>query len=181
MAVLFAGLLILVAVMMISRWFVTASPATVLRTAKWTGGVLALGVFLLLCISGRLGWALAVLGALTPWLARIIYMRTLFRFFRSRFAGGAGVNAPSARQSQVNTAFLKVTLDHDSGMLTGEVMDGPLAGRQLSQLSFEAALELHRFCAADPQSSQLLEAWLDRTWPDWREAASLHGGGQGEP
>jgi hypothetical protein len=114
-------------------------------------------------------------------LARIIYMRTLFRFFRSRFAGGAGVNAPSARQSQVNTAFLKVTLDHDSGMLTGEVMDGPLAGRQLSQLSFEAALELHRFCAADPQSSQLLEAWLDRTWPDWREAASLHGGGQGEP
>ena len=50
----------------------------------------------------------------------------------------------------------------------------------MSQLSFEEALALHRFCAADPQSAQLLEAWLDRIWPDWREASDPHVAGPRE-
>jgi DnaJ-domain-containing protein 1 len=74
-----------------------------------------------------------------------------------------------------------MTLDHDSGSLSGEVRDGPFAGRLLSQLSFDEALDLYRSCAADPQSAQLLEAWLDRIWPDWRETMAPHGGASSAP
>jgi len=33
-------------------------------------------------------------------------------------------------------------------------------------------MELARQCAGDAQSIQVLEVWLDRTWPDWRERAA---------
>jgi len=180
MTVLFAGLLILVAVMMVSRWFVAASPATVLRGAKWTGGIVLVGAIVLLVVTGRLGWALAALAGLVPWLVRLLHFRNLFRLLRSGFRRRSGVHASSGGGSRVETRFLHMTLDHDSGNLSGEVMDGPFAGRSLSQLSFEEALAVHRFCAADPQSSQLLEAWLDRTWPDWRETSDPHVTGPGE-
>jgi hypothetical protein len=180
MTLMFVGLLILVAVMMVSRWFVAASPASVLRGAKWTGGIVLVGAALLLVVTGRVGWALAALAGLIPWLVRLFQLSHVFRLLRSGFRRGGGANASSGGGSRVETRFLHMTLDHDSGVLSGEVVDGPLAGRPLSQLSFEEALALHRFCAADPQSAQLLEAWLDRIWPDWREAADPHVAGPRE-
>lgn len=175
---LFAGMLVLVAVMLIGHWFVAAPPAAVLRMAKWSGGLLLAGVVLLLIVSGRLGWALAALAGLSPWLMRAIHLHNLFRMLRSRFGANAGVHAASGGGSCIETRFLRMALDHDSGILSGEVLDGPFSGRLLSQLSFDEALDLHRFCAADPQSAQLLEAWLDRTWPDWRETAAPHAKGR---
>lgn len=174
MVALFAGFLVLVAVMMIGRWFVAAPPAMVLKAAQWTGGILLSSAVVLLIVSGRLGWALAALAGLSPWLVRAIHLHNLFRVLRSRVRQTAGIHAASGNGSRIETRYLRMTLDHDSGLLSGEVLDGPFAGRSLSQLSFQEALDLHRFSAADPQSAQLLEAWLDRTWPDWRETATPH-------
>ena len=159
---------------MIARWFSAAPAVSILRTIKWSAGVSLAGVVVLLAVSGRLGWALAMLAGFIPWLMRVVQLHSLFRLLRARFGWGGRVSAASGGQSHVETPFLHATLDHDSGTLSGEVKEGPFAGRNLSQLSFDEALDLHRFCAADPQSAQLLEAWLDRTWPDWREKASPH-------
>jgi hypothetical protein len=173
-AALFAGLLVLIAVMMIGRWFVASPPASVLRTAKWTGGGILAGAVVLLAVSGRLGWALAALAGLIPWLMRMVQLHALLRMLRARFRPGAGVKAASGGGSRIETRFLRMDLDHDSGLLSGMVLDGPFAGRPLSQLSFDEAVSLYRYCGADPQSAQLLEAWLERTWPDWRETAAPH-------
>jgi hypothetical protein len=70
--------------------------------------------------------------------------------------------------STVETPFLRMSLDQDSGTLSGEVVAGPFAGHPLSHLSFGDIMALRQFCGADPASVQLLETWLDRTWPDWR-------------
>ncbi|PKU25888.1 DnaJ domain-containing protein [Telmatospirillum siberiense] len=171
MMVLFAGLLVLLAVMAASRWFAATPPAMVLKTARWTGALLLGGAILVLAVTGRLGWALAGLAALIPWLMRLIQARHAYRAFRAWSGRGGGVKTASSNQSRVETRFLRMSLDHDSGVLSGEVRDGPFAGRPLSQLSFAEAFDLYRFCGADPQSVQLLESWLDRTWPDWRAAS----------
>jgi hypothetical protein len=169
MVQLFVGIAVLVAVMLIVRWFVAATPATVLRTAKWTGAALVVGGGALLLTTGRAGWVLAALAGLAPWLIRFIHLHNLYRTMRVTFNRMANGRAKPGSASRVETRFLRMALDHDSGELFGEVLDGPYRGRTLSQLSFDEAMELRRQCAADPQSAQVLDTWLERTWPDWRQ------------
>ena len=72
--------------------------------------------------------------------------------------------------SRVATSLLAMTLDHDSGQMDGEVLAGPYKGRKLSSLSLEEAMRLHAQCAAAAdQSRALMEAWIARAHPDWRE------------
>ena len=69
----------------------------------------------------------------------------------------------SGQVSKVETAFLRMTLDHDSGDLAGEVIAGAFAGQQLQQMSLENLLELLSTCQVqDTQSAALLETYLDR-------------------
>ncbi len=169
---IFVGFIVLLAVMMVAHWFATTPPVTVIRTAKWTGAALVVGGGVLLVATGRIGWALAAVAGLVPWVVRLVDMHSLYRTLRLNFHRMSGGRRGAGRNSRVETRFLSMTLDHDSGALSGEVMEGPFRGRKLSQLSFDEAVELYRQCAADSQSVQVLEAWLDRTWPDWRERPS---------
>jgi hypothetical protein len=87
----------------------------------------------------------------------------------SMFKSSQGPTA--GKTSNVETAFLRMILDHDSGDLDGEVISGPFTGRQLSQLSHAELQSLLAVCRAqDAQSASLLEAYLDRTQGDsWRD------------
>jgi hypothetical protein len=74
------------------------------------------------------------------------------------------------QRSKVQTSLLSMELDHDTGHMDGEVLAGPFAGRKLSALSASELAQFHRECsAAADQSRALLEAWLDRVRPGWRE------------
>src|SRR3546814_16612592 len=53
-------------------------------------------------------------------------------------------------------------LDHDTGALDGEVLEGRLAGRRLSSLDGDERRELLAQVADDPASLQVLEAWIER-------------------
>jgi hypothetical protein len=77
---------------------------------------------------------------------------------------GAGVVPSPGQTSEVATARLRMTLDHDSGEMDGEVLSGPLEGARLSELSAE---DLQRLvaeleAAGDDDSLSLLLAYLDR-------------------
>jgi hypothetical protein len=169
MVQLFTGILILVAVMMLARWFVTTTPAGMVRTVKWTGAALLVGSSAFLLMTGRLAWVFAAALGLIPWIVRAVHLHRLYRTMRGTLNRMAHGRAESGGMSHVDTRFLSMRLEHESGHLSGKVMDGPYRGRRLSELSLDEALDLHRQCAADPQSVQVLEAWLDRTWADWRE------------
>lgn len=80
----------------------------------------------------------------------------------------------SNRSSRVDTRFLRMTLDHVSGAMSGQVIAGPDKGRALDQMALPDILVLMRRCRqADPPSAALLEAWLDRTQTvDWRAQAA---------
>jgi hypothetical protein len=79
---------------------------------------------------------------------------------------GAGSGGQASR---VETRFLSMTLDIDSGGLDGEVREGAHAGQQLSELTVKELIALLRtYQAQDRQSAQVLRAYLDRTHPAWR-------------
>jgi hypothetical protein len=71
--------------------------------------------------------------------------------------------------STVRSAFLDMTLDHDSGTMTGTVSAGRYAGKALDELTEPSLRELLEEVAGDGDSVALLEGYLDRRFPGWRE------------
>jgi hypothetical protein len=79
--------------------------------------------------------------------------------------------------SRVVTEHLEVELDHDTGEIAGRVLKGAFADRQLEQLTPSEMARLWQDCRfTDPQSAQILEAYLDRAHPTWREDLARTGG-----
>jgi len=155
------GVSLVIGGILVLRWFVDADVKNVLRFARWTGiGLVVLaGVFLL--ISGRLAWLWIVAMGLLPWISRFRMLRRVAQAAR----GPRGGN-----QSQVETRFVTMTLDHDSGDMDGKVREGPYAGQRLSAMNLEDLVALYRAALeADVQSASVLESYLDRFHGDgWR-------------
>jgi hypothetical protein len=128
-------------------------------------------VVVFLAVTGRLGTAMAVGAFVLPLVLR-------WRSLINRVKAAAG---PSEGQtSTVETMFLRMWLDHDSGAMSGQVLRGGFQGRMLDDLSLSDLLTLLDECrAADQQSTVVLEAYLDRTQPDdWRGAGAGAGAGE---
>lgn len=82
--------------------------------------------------------------------------------------------------SEVATAWLRMRLDHGSGAVDGEVLQGKQRGRRLSALTLDELLALRRECAHDAQSVSLIEAFLDRSHgADWRASETASDAGDG--
>lgn len=84
----------------------------------------------------------------------------------------------AADQSSVETEWLAMRLDHATGEVEGWVKHGSAAGRELASLGRGALLRLlTELQREDPPSLPLLEAYLDRRFPDWRDDARDAGPG----
>jgi hypothetical protein len=82
--------------------------------------------------------------------------------------------------STVRTAYLEMTLDHATGIMSGRVLKGRFAGRALTNLTaVERSTLLSELRANDGQGAQLFEAFLDRTAPGWNGRNSRFGGSAG--
>jgi len=170
---MFLALVALVGLMWLAAWLGKASPAQRVRALKLIVLYGIAGALLLLVVTGRIPWMFALISALVPWLQRYMIAKQAWNMFKSSRGPSAG------KSSTVETLVLRMTLDHDSGDLDGEVINGPFSGRGLNELSEAQLLELLQDCRArDAQSAALLEAYLDRTRGEsWRAAdeASDHG------
>ena len=158
------GVSIVVGVLLMGRWFMTADPKAVIRMTRWTvaGLAVAFGVFML--FTGRLAWAWVALMAILPWVARLRILSNLAKVMSGRTPG---------QHSEVRTRFVHMALSHDTGEMDGEIQIGPYEGRRLSQLTLVELVDLHRSAVVeDQQSASVLEAYLDRVHGDvWRESA----------
>ena len=74
-----------------------------------------------------------------------------------------------------------MSLDHDSGTISGEIRKGRFMGKDLSDLTFDELMELLSECRQnDSQSAQLIEAYLDRVegsqWRNRSDSAANYNG-----
>ncbi|WP_270938478.1 J domain-containing protein [Falsiroseomonas oryzae] len=163
------GLIALLAVIGLLRVFADAKPAQVRTAFAWGGGILGVVLLGALLVSGRGAQALWSLVLFGPAIWRTVQG---WRAARTFARGGA---ASPGQASDVETGFLAMGLDHDSGRMFGRVKAGRFAGRELADLDLPLLLDLMAELAAqDPDGVPLLEAWLDRAHPDWRDAAAHH-------
>jgi len=167
------GIALLAGFLLAGRWYATADTKTLLKALKWLLLATVVAVVLFFVISGRLGWAFATLPALLPWFFRIrAVARAAKTFSRMRQAyGGAGV-AGGGDQSDLETRFLRMQLDHETGAMSGVVIAGPFEGRELESMGVAELARLWDFCnAEDKESARVVETYLDRAHPTWRDHA----------
>ena len=159
MAYLFAGLVILGVLLVLARAFVAADPRALVRTLRYLVGGGLLLFSLIFFLAERLSLAVPLAGA-GIWV--LLYGR-----IGPIDLGGPRQKAGS--RSTVRSAFLEMALDHDSGTMTGIVLTGNFAGRDLDDLDEASLRGLLAEVDSDAESLSLLEAYLDRRKPGWRE------------
>lgn len=166
---LLIGIGILVVAWLALRWFAEAEPRQVVTALKWAAGVVGGAVAAWLVVTGRLGQALVLASAMAP----------LFVRWKALWTQVKNAHGPSrGNRSNVESAWFRMSLDHDSGAMEGLILKGEHRGRRLEELSRAALMTLLAECRIDdPDSAALLEAYLDRAHPGWRQHDS--GGGAG--
>jgi hypothetical protein len=162
------ALALLVALAFGVAWFLRANPSTLASLARPMLIIVgALGV------GGLLFLAVAFLPGLLPelfGLAGIVAAALIARGARRRPSPGFG-SPGAAQRTATRTAFLEAWIDHTTGDVGGSVLRGRFVGRTLDGLADAELLELQGECARDPDSLNVLEAYLDRRLGSgWRHA-----------
>src|SRR3981189_1298999 len=131
MPTLIAGVVAVILLYSLLQMFRAANPVILARAIKIGGGVVALAVAAFTGIKGELAVAipLGIFGAgLLGWSP---FGGSGFSTIGGLF--GSGAKRSPGQTSQVRAQFLDMTLDHDSGGLTGRIVAGPHAGHTLDE------------------------------------------------
>ena len=164
---LVAGAIAVITLYLLLQMFRAANPAVLARAVKIGGGILALAVAAFTGLKGELAVAvpLGLFGAgLLGWAP---LGSQGFGSIGGLFGIGGGRSRGQA--SRVRSRFFEMTLDHDTGALTGTIVSGRNAGRSLEDFDLPALLAM--FGELDAESVPLLESYLDRRFPAWRQNA----------
>jgi hypothetical protein len=171
------------------HWFRRTPPQRVAKSLRRAALYGAIGLVVVLVATGRLNPLFAALAAAIPFVIRGVNLLRMLPAIQQvlRMLGIQGIPGVSSGgnpgssggTSTINTRFLEMSLDHDSGRMDGLVLEGEYRGRRLSEIDLDQLMELLAVCRAhDPRSAALLEAYLDRVHGErWREGAET--GGQG--
>jgi hypothetical protein len=134
-------------------------PRTLRRALRWLAGGLALLVAAGLAFARRFDLAFFV-GA-----AAVAILRT----GRLGPISFDGPNVDTGNISKVRSYSFAMELDHDTGAVSGRVLKGQFAGRDLMDLGEMDTRLLLAEVENDPDSMSLLTSWLDANRSGWRE------------
>ena len=154
------------AVLGIVFFFLNTPAAKLRKILAWLFCILGVGVgsFFLYRLNGSFLWTL--LFFLIPLIMRLKNTIQQIRTFSKTAAG------PSVGQSStVHTDYLEMTLQHDSGKMTGIVTRGKFRDHHLYDLNFSQLQDLLEEVKNDPKTVQLLENFIDLNHgTEWRKA-----------
>lgn len=177
------GIAVLVGILILLQLFISASPRALARAIRLVGVaglVVAAGVLFYLrqgtfgFIAACMAYGLYTQGHIYPsgWPARgfpFVWWFPMAGLFRGP-RRSRGRSSQSGQTSRVATGWIEVELDHDSGEMQGQVLQGIFTSRTLASLSLDDLIALYGEAgSADAETARLLEAYLDRRLgPDWR-------------
>ena len=173
MPTLIAGVVAVVLLYSLLQMFRAANPVVLARLVKIGGGVVALAVAAFTGLRGELAVAipLGIFGAgLLGWSP---FGASGFGNIGAIFGGGTQRSA--GQSSRVRSQYIDMSLDHDSGELRGQIVDGPHAGHALDEFDLPQLLAM--VPGFDAESVALLESYLDRRFPAWRQDAQSNAAG----
>ncbi len=136
-----------------------------MASLRWIVGGFAALIALAALLFRRIDLAMIV-GALA---ASVLLRGRIGQFSFDSVASG------KANTSKVKSRYLDMELDHDTGELSGRVLDGQFAGWDLLDLGEYETRALIEEIGHDAESVNLLESWLDTNRAGWREYFAEHG------
>lgn len=142
----------------IAIYWLLSLPAKQIAAVLLTSGpvfIIIVGIALTLLKRGAIGIPLIIMGV--SWWRRSRSKRP--------------ISSAEGNKSTVRSVHLEMELDHDTGEMDGTLLTGRLQGARLSSLSEEELLSLIVDFRSDTESLSLLESFLDRYHPDWRDRA----------
>lgn len=142
----------------IAIYWLLSLPAKQIAAVVLTAGpifIIIVGLVLTLLKRGAIGIPLIIMG---------------FSWWR-RSRSNRPISSAEGNKSTVRSAHLEMELDHDTGEMDGTLLTGRLQGTRLSSLGEEELLSLIVDLGSDTESLSLLESFLDRYHPDWRDRA----------
>jgi hypothetical protein len=173
MPTLIAGAVAVFLLYMLLQMVRAANPVVLARAVKIVGGVVALAVAAFTGMRGELAVAIPI-GIFGAGLLGWSPMGAAgFSSIGGLFGGGARRSA--GQTSQVRSQFIEMQLDHDSGQLQGRIVAGPSAGHSLDEFDLPQLTAM--IPGFDAESVSLLESYLDRRFPAWRENAQGNAAG----
>jgi hypothetical protein len=182
MGALILGALALLLMLLLLRGFVGADPRLLVRSLRFfAAGLLLLSAIGfaffdrvgLAMLAGSFAWAMFTGGQVwhIGWPRGIPHP-----------GSGAGPQGKSAGSTRVGTDWVEMTLDHNSGAMSGRVLKGRFAGKPLDALDQDDIVEIYvEATPDDTETANLLATYLDRRFgADWREQAQRTSQSQGE-
>jgi DnaJ domain len=160
-----AGVAVLLVLLLGGRLVATADPQKLARALRKIAGVALLAMAMFLLARGALPLAipLALFGL-------VLLGAPVGGWFGGKGPFGGTSRKSPGQRSEVRTEALEMELDHDTGQMEGRCFKGRFAGRTLTSLSDrELLLLLQDLRAQDSQGALLIEAYLDRRAPGWRD------------
>jgi hypothetical protein len=159
MSYFIGGLILLGILILFGRLFVSTDPRTLVRLVRYGVGFGMIGIGGVMTLSGR--WGLGL-----PLVAGGLSAISLGRIGPIDLGGHGRTPGTGSR---VRSRYVRMQLDHDTGALSGEVTSGSFSGRSLDALEREELLALRDEVSGDGESLALVEAYLDRRMPGWRD------------
>ncbi len=149
----------LIALMVVMQFTRNTTPRKLARMMRWVVGGLLVAVSALFALRGQVG--------LVTFTGPVAYM--ILRYGRIGNFSFEGVEVSEDNESGVKSRVISMTLDHDTGAVSGRVTAGRFRGRDLFDLDENQMRSLLDEVARDSDSLALLETWLDKNRAGWRE------------
>jgi len=157
------GIALLAALIIGGKSLANAEPKHIIRAFKIAGAIILGALAAFFAYTGRF--------QIAPPLA-------LIALFLLRKKPLFGRSAPSSGQkSEVTTDWLHAILDHDTGEMDAEILQGEFKGARLSQLSLPQLQELSRSLDEDEQSAAILATFIERNFTDTEDTQGTYSGG----
>ncbi|MEH6402768.1 MAG: DnaJ domain-containing protein [Sneathiella sp.] len=156
------GIALLVALIIGGKSLANADPKHIIRAFRIAGAIILGSLAAFFAYTGRF--------QIAPPLA-------LVALFLLRKKPLFGRNTPSSGQkSEVTTDWLHANLDHDTGEMDAEILQGVFMGERLSQLTYPQLQELSRDLEEDEQSAAILVTFLERNFAETENDQHSHSG-----
>ncbi len=165
-----------VGLFIVFRWLFRQPPRVYWQ---WIAVLLAAGL-LVLVLTGRAHWLAGVFAALLPFMRAMLsllnHIPLLKRILAARGAAKSRDEPSRGQTSTVQSKYIRMMLNLDSGDISGEVLAGQFKGSTLGRLKLDELLQLLQECQGDQESVALLQAYLDRVYGDtWQQQAGAQG------
>jgi hypothetical protein len=162
-------LVVLFLIYMLVRWFIKSPPQKVSAQLKKSVFFIIAGLLLFLVVTGRMHWLYAIVAGALPFAQRLFTAWRTVNYFRRFTAKSSGNQSQQHGQSQAQassivTKAIHMSLYHDTGQMSGQILCGKYSGKQLDELSTAQLVEVLRECHndSDNDSVAVLESYLDR-------------------